>query len=105
MEPGKLWKIGRETKLGPGYPERGTLAPAPAEGGIDTCERLQGAAVVPGQDPQQLRQGGGGRGGGQHPAVQHLQVSQRNPLKQMFQTNARVGIIAAQNVIDVSAIL
>ena len=47
--------------------------------GEDTGERLQGAAVgvVPGQEPQQLRQGGGGRGGGQHPEVQHLQVSQR----------------------------
>ena len=45
--------------------------------GEDTGERLQGAAVVPGQEPLQLRHGGGGRGGGQHPAVKNLQVSQR----------------------------
>ena len=55
----------------------GSAAPAAVEG-KGACERLQGAAVVPGQEPQHLRQGGGVRGGGQHSAaVQHLQVSQR----------------------------
>ena len=46
-------------------------SPAEAEG-EGHGERLQGAAVGPGQEPQHLGHGGGGRGGGQHQAAQYL---------------------------------
>ena len=38
-------------------------------------ERLQGAAVGTGLEPQHRGHGGGGRGGDQHPAAQHLRLS------------------------------